>query len=212
MSGTVHVALGERAYDVRICEGLLARAGAEIAPLLRRPRVVVVSDATVAAAHLETLRGALAAEGIACEALSLPHVRLALAALPGLVLSNGYGPTECTTFAATHRIPAVLPDTLRSVPLGRPIQDTVLRVLSPSLALLPAGLVGELCIGGHGLARGYLGQPALSAQRFVADPFGAAGDRLYRSGDLARWLPDAAQRRRVLVDNPAALYDFPPPV
>jgi len=72
MSGTVHVALGERAYDVRIGEGLLARAGAEIAPLLHRKRVVVVSDATVAAAHLDTLRGALAAEGIACEALSLP--------------------------------------------------------------------------------------------------------------------------------------------
>jgi amino acid adenylation domain-containing protein len=124
------------------------------------------------------------------EALSVPHVRRALAALPGLVLSNGYGPTECTTFAATHRIPAALPPGLRSVPLGRPITDTVLRVLSPSMALLPAGFVGELCIGGHGLARGYLGQPALTQERFVPDPFGAPGERLYRTGDLARWLPD----------------------
>ncbi|MCA0964353.1 3-dehydroquinate synthase [Salipiger bermudensis] len=71
MSGTVHVALGERAYDVRIGEGLLTRAGAEIAPLLHRKRVVVVSDETVAAAHLATLRDALADEGIACEALTL---------------------------------------------------------------------------------------------------------------------------------------------
>lgn len=124
------------------------------------------------------------------EALSVPHVRRALAALPGLTLSNGYGPTECTTFAATHRIESPLPEDLRSVPLGRPIKDTVLRVLSPSMALLPTGFVGELCIGGHGLARGYLRQPALSAERFVPDPFGGPDDRLYRTGDLARWLPD----------------------
>ncbi|WPG35530.1 polyketide synthase [Variovorax sp. EBFNA2] len=125
------------------------------------------------------------------EALSVPHVQRALDALPGLTLSNGYGPTECTTFATTHRIErAAIAAGLRSVPLGRPIKDTVLRVLSPTLALLPSGLVGELCIGGHGLARGYLGQPELTAARFVPDPFGAPGDRLYRTGDLARWLPD----------------------
>ncbi|XVK55742.1 amino acid adenylation domain-containing protein [Variovorax sp. W6] len=124
------------------------------------------------------------------EALSVPHVRRALAALPGLVLSNGYGPTECTTFAATHRIALPLADDLRSIPLGRPIRSTVLRVLSPSMALLPSGFVGELCIGGHGLARGYLRQPELGAERFVPDPFGKPGDRLYRTGDLARWLPD----------------------
>ncbi|RZL94771.1 MAG: amino acid adenylation domain-containing protein, partial [Variovorax sp.] len=124
------------------------------------------------------------------EALSVPHVRRALAALPGLALINGYGPTECTTFAATHRIPADLPADARSVPIGRPITATTLRVLSPGLAMLPAGLVGELCIGGRGLARGYLRRPELTAERFVTDPFGAADDRLYRTGDQARWLPD----------------------
>ncbi|APZ54512.1 3-dehydroquinate synthase [Salipiger abyssi] len=72
MTETVHVALGERAYDVRIGAGLLADAGAEIAPLLRRKRVAVVSDATVAAAHLEAFQAALAAEGVASEALQLP--------------------------------------------------------------------------------------------------------------------------------------------
>jgi amino acid adenylation domain-containing protein len=137
-------------------------------------------------AHLSGLRHLLTGG----EALSVPHVRRALAALPQLVLSNGYGPTECTTFAATFRLPAALPAGLRSVPLGRPIKDTVLRVLSPTMALLPSGLVGELCIGGHGLARGYLGQPGLTRERFVPDPFGAPGERLYRTGDLARWLPD----------------------
>ena len=124
------------------------------------------------------------------EALSVPHVRRALATLPDITLINGYGPTECTTFAATHRIPQDLPADARSVPIGRPINDTVLRVLSPSMAMLPAGLVGELCIGGRGLARGYLQRPDLSAERFVADPFGAPGERLYRTGDQARWLPD----------------------
>ena len=107
------------------------------------------------------------------EALSVPHVRRALEALPGTTLINGYGPTECTTFAATHRIPRDLPADARSVPIGRPINETALRVLSPSMALLPAGLVGELCIGGRGLARGYLQRPELTAERFVADPFGA---------------------------------------
>lgn len=137
-------------------------------------------------AHLSGLRHLITGG----EALSVPHVRRALAALPGLTLRNGYGPTECTTFAATYRIPHALPADLRSVPLGRPIKDTVLRVLSPSMALLPTGLVGELCIGGHGLARGYLRQPQLTEERFVPDPFGEAGERLYRTGDLARWLPD----------------------
>ncbi|MGJ7510630.1 amino acid adenylation domain-containing protein [Variovorax sp. GT1P44] len=124
------------------------------------------------------------------EALSVPHVRRAMAALPGLTLINGYGPTECTTFAATHRIPRDLPADARSVPIGRPINDTALRVLSPAMAMLPAGLVGELCIGGRGLARGYLQRPDLTAERFVPDPFGGPDDRLYRTGDQARWLPD----------------------
>ncbi|MDR6859412.1 polyketide synthase [Variovorax guangxiensis] len=123
------------------------------------------------------------------EALSVPHVRRALEALPGTTLINGYGPTECTTFAATHRIPRDLPADARSVPIGRPINETALRVLSPSMALLPAGLVGELCIGGRGVARGYLQSPELTAARFVADPY-APGERLYRTGDQVRWLPD----------------------
>ncbi|MEP6720010.1 MAG: amino acid adenylation domain-containing protein [Variovorax sp.] len=124
------------------------------------------------------------------EALSVAHVRRALAALPGLTLINGYGPTECTTFAATHRIPRDLAADARSVPIGRPITDTTLHVLSPTLELLPPGAVGELCIGGRGLARGYLKRPDLTAERFVPDPFGAPGERLYRTGDQARWLPD----------------------
>jgi amino acid adenylation domain-containing protein len=123
------------------------------------------------------------------EALSVPHVRRLLAALPATALINGYGPTECTTFAATHRIPRELPADARSVPIGRPITATHAHVLGPGMAPLPAGLAGRLYLGGRGLARGYLKRPELTAERFVADPF-VRGARLYDTGDLVRWLPD----------------------
>jgi amino acid adenylation domain-containing protein len=124
------------------------------------------------------------------EALSLPHVRRALDALPGLTLINGYGPTECTTFTTTYRIPHGLDKALRSVPIGRPITDTQVHVLGPGGHVLPRGIVGELHVGGAGVARGYLRRPALTAERFVANPFDPAGGRLYRTGDLVRCLDD----------------------
>jgi amino acid adenylation domain-containing protein len=124
------------------------------------------------------------------EALSPPHIRKAYAALPDVTIINGYGPTECTTFATTYPIPRELDTDLRSIPIGRPITDTTLYVLNARGEPVPAGVIGELYIGGTGLARGYLARPELSAERFVADPFGATGGRLYRTGDLVRWLPE----------------------
>ncbi len=142
------------------------------------------------------------------EALSVAHVRRALAALPGLALINGYGPTECTTFATTHLIAPDLPAGARSVPIGRPITDTVARVLGPGLAPLPTGMVGELFLGGRGLARGYLRRPELTAERFIADPFGAPGARLYRTGDLVRLLPDGAIDYVCRADNQVKLRGY----
>jgi amino acid adenylation domain-containing protein len=136
--------------------------------------------------HLRGLRQLL----IGGEALSVPHVRRLLAALPEVALINGYGPTECTTFTATHRIPHDLPADARSVPIGRPITATHTHILGPSMALLPIGLVGELYVGGRGLARGYLRRPELTAERFATNPFGAPGERLYRTGDLVRYRAD----------------------
>ena len=104
-------------------------------------------------------------------------------------LLHMYGPTETTTFATWHRV-EVVPGG-ETVPIGRPLANTTLYVLDRHLAPVPPGSVGELCIGGDGLARGYLGRPELTAQRFVPDPWGEGG-RLYRSGDLARHLPDGA--------------------
>ena len=135
--------------------------------------------------HLKGLRQLL----IGGEALSVPHVRRLLDALPEVDLINGYGPTECTTFAATLHIPHDIPADARAVPIGRPINDTHAFIVGPAMELLPRGCVGKLFVGGRGLALGYLNRPELTAERFIANPF-ATGERLYDTGDLARWLPD----------------------
>jgi amino acid adenylation domain-containing protein len=112
------------------------------------------------------------------------------AGLGGVTLLNTYGPTEATVTAsvldcapyleAGHALP-------QRMPIGVPLAGRALRVVGADFSPVPQGAVGELCIGGELLARGYMGRPGLSAQRFVADPFDDAGGRLYRTGDLVRW-------------------------
>ena len=117
-------------------------------------------------------------------------------ALVNLVLASGrprhllhvYGPTENTTFSTSAEITAPIPAGERA-PIGRPISGSTCYVLDPHTALLPAGAAGELCVGGDGLAIGYLRRPETTAERFVPHPF-AAGERLYRTGDRARWRSD----------------------
>jgi amino acid adenylation domain-containing protein/non-ribosomal peptide synthase protein (TIGR01720 family) len=105
----------------------------------------------------------------------------------GVRLVNTYGPTEATIVATREELDRE-PAPGRRLPIGRPVGNVAARVLGPDLDLLPAGMPGELCLGGAGLARGYLGRPDLTAERFVPDPFAAApGERLYRTGDRARW-------------------------
>ncbi|MCH8619393.1 non-ribosomal peptide synthetase [Undibacterium sp. TS12] len=126
------------------------------------------------------------------DALSAQHVRQAQKLLSKGVLINGYGPTETTTFASTYRIPD-LSEELQSVPIGKPISGTRLYVLDPYMQPAPIGSIGELYIGDLGVARGYLAAPALTAERFLADPFAdKPGSRMYRSGDLVRWLENGS--------------------
>ncbi|HTG35649.1 MAG TPA: non-ribosomal peptide synthase/polyketide synthase [Thermoanaerobaculia bacterium] len=103
---------------------------------------------------------------------------------------NAYGPTESTTFAVCHLIERV-GEADAGIPIGRPIANTTAFVLDRWHRPLPAGVAGELCLGGDGLARGYLGRPGLTAERFIPDPAGGApGARLYRTGDLVRQRAD----------------------
>jgi acyl-coenzyme A synthetase/AMP-(fatty) acid ligase len=107
---------------------------------------------------------------------------------------NGYGPTESTTFTCTHNLNDHIEGI--NVPIGKPIKNRSAYVLDPNMNPVPVGVVGELHIGGAGLARGYLNNKELTDQRFVPNPFATKADkskgygRLYKTGDLVRWLPD----------------------
>jgi amino acid adenylation domain-containing protein len=124
------------------------------------------------------------------EALSVPHVRLAQARLPLTQLINGYGPTECTTFSCCYPIPRVDEGHAAPIPIGRPIGNTSVLVLDARHQPVPIGVVGELYIGGDGVALGYHNRPHLTAERFVPDPTGRSARLWYRTGDRARWRPE----------------------
>ena len=122
-------------------------------------------------------------------------------------LYNGYGPTEASisaTFWTCCREP-----NQRSVPIGRPIANTEVYILDDLLRPVPVSVPGELYIGGAGLARGYLNQLALTAERFITDPFSAEpGARLYRTGDLARYRPDGNIEFLGRIDNQVKIRGF----
>ena len=108
---------------------------------------------------------------------------------PHLLFTNGYGPTESTTFTTCWTSSSV--PTRASVPIGGPISGTRTAVLDPELNPVPVGVIGELYASGEGLARGYVGHPGATAERFLPDPFSAKpGSRMYRTGDLVRWTAD----------------------
>jgi amino acid adenylation domain-containing protein/non-ribosomal peptide synthase protein (TIGR01720 family) len=116
-------------------------------------------------------------------------VRRLQSACPDVVVVDGYGPTEATTFATSYRMagPGSVPDV---VPIGRPLDNMRVFVLDERLAAVPIGVAGELFIAGAGLARGYLNRPGLTAERFVPDPYGPPGSRMYATGDVVRWGAD----------------------
>ncbi|MGY5333657.1 non-ribosomal peptide synthetase [Pseudomonas protegens] len=125
--------------------------------------------------------------------------------LPNAQLHNRYGPTE-TAINVTHWQCSV--DDGERSPIGRPLGNVVCRVLDADLNPLPAGIPGELCISGQGLARGYLGRPALTAERFVVDLLSAEGARLYRTGDRVRWCADGVLEYLGRLDQQVKLRGF----
>jgi acyl-coenzyme A synthetase/AMP-(fatty) acid ligase/acyl carrier protein len=132
-----------------------------------------------------SLRGAI----VAGEACPPELVARHFALRPGTGLWNEYGPTEGSVWSTVYAFPPGGP--AGKVPIGRPIGNVQVYVLDPAGRPAPLGVPGELCVGGDGVTRGYLGRPELTAEKFVPDPLGGEpGARLYRTGDLVRFLPD----------------------
>ncbi len=122
-------------------------------------------------------------------------------------LLHVYGPTETTTYASWHRVERVRPGA-GTVPIGAALSNTTLYVLERGGAAAPVGVPGELYIGGAGVGRGYLGRAELTAERFVPDPFGPAGGRLYRTGDRVRWSVEGALEFLGRVDAQVKIRGF----
>ncbi len=123
-------------------------------------------------------------------------------------LLNAYGPTECTTFAIFYLVTDVEKNAT-TIPIGRPIANTTAYVLDKYGVPLPIGVPGELYLGGPGVAQGYLNQPELTAERFVADPFAAdETQRLYRTGDIVKYLADGNIEFIGRVDNQVKIRGF----
>jgi len=184
----------------------------ELAGVLRRQRVNILWLTAglfhqMVDAQLRVLGGLrqLLAGG---DVLSLERVRKVLETHPECRLINGYGPTESTTFATCHGMHAARPPQ-SAVPIGRAISNTRVFVLDEELRLVPSGTTGELCIAGHGLARGYHRRPALSAERFVPNPLASVpGERIYRTGDRARHRSDGVVEFLGRLDSQVKIRGF----
>ncbi len=174
--------------------GAVIRARGVTTVLLTTPVFnLVMDDAPEALAPVQQLL-------VGGETLSVAHVRRALEQLPNTTLMNVYGPTESATFTTCYRIPRELPEDTASIPIGPPIANTEAYVLDADGIRVPSGTVGELFIGGDGVARGYVNREELTRERFLPNGFTGRG-KLYRSGDLVRARPDGVLEFLGRLDN-----------
>ncbi|MFI6024801.1 amino acid adenylation domain-containing protein [Amycolatopsis magusensis] len=197
----------------------VSRSPEEFLDLLVRERVTVLSQtpsafrALVAAAEADDPRLAdlaLSAVVFAGEKLEqrelVPWVQRFGLSRPALI--NMYGITETCVHSTFYALTEADLEPGAGNPVGYPLDGERIHLLDRHGNLVPTGMAGEMHVGGHGVARGYLGRPELTAERFVPDPFGAPGDRLYRSGDLARRLPDGSLEFLGRIDHQVKLRGF----
>lgn len=138
------------------------------------------------------------------DVVSSKHVKIAYENNPGIQVINCYGPTENTTFSTTYPIPI---DISGDIPIGKPISNSTTYIFDYNEKLQPIGIVGELFVGGDGLAEGYINNPEMTHNRFIDNPF-SIGERLYRTGDLARWLLNGNIEFIGRIDNQIKIRGF----
>ena len=205
--GCLHVVSQERAEN----QALLAE-------YFQRERIDVLK---IVPSHLAALQTGLHPESVmprsrlvlGGEASRLDWIARLRALAPGCEIYNHYGPTETTVGVLTYKVGSELPVTQSgTLPLGSPLPNSEVHILDASGRPSPVGEQGELHIGGRGVGRGYLGRPDLTAEKFIADPFGSgasgSGERLYRTGDVARVLPDGSLEFCGRVDDQIKLHGY----
>jgi len=138
------------------------------------------------------------------DVLSAPHINKVRNENPNLKVINGYGPTENTTFSTTYLIEK---DFESNIPIGKPISNSTAHVFDKYLNYQPIGVIGELYVGGDGLSTGYLNREDLNRTSFIDNPH-HPGERLYKTGDLARWLPDGNIEFHGRIDNQLKIRGF----
>lgn len=138
------------------------------------------------------------------DVLSAPHINKIRRDIPGIKIINGYGPTENTTFSTTYLIEK---DFETNIPIGKPISNSTAYIFDRYMNYQPVGVIGELYVGGDGVSAGYLNRDDLNAKSFVDHP-DIPGERLYKTGDYARWLPDGNIEFHGRIDNQLKIRGF----
>jgi amino acid adenylation domain-containing protein/non-ribosomal peptide synthase protein (TIGR01720 family) len=208
VGGQVCILPDEVAHDSREMMKEVDRRGVTILEVVPSLLQEVLSDAEADEAW-RMGRGELRWLLVTGEAVAPEMCRRWLGRYPGAPIMNAYGPTECSDDVTHYVINQEISADMWNVPIGRPIANTWLFILDEYSEPLPVGVRGELYVGGDGVGRGYLERADMTAERFVPNPFGGrSGERLYRTGDVARYLPDGQIEFLGRLDHQVKLRGF----